>query len=560
MSPPATKPTADDETVLDSRVIENTTQEEVEDVAEPQQEISVTGAVEEAGPATVMTKSTEAPAEESVTEETVAPRPRKRKTLPWNAVNRSQEVEEEVTAPPAKKTRKPPKPRGKKKAATAGDAQETEQQDGAEKDDTPPVRKRLSAKARGKRRADAPDVEDGEEASAPAKRARRSRKVKSKATVVDSDAEEEAPEEQTEGGEVVVRRKPRKPRQKKRTAPEGDVEEGEEGSQPKRKGRPPREPTPSDAEDNEIDPEVTFMDSLASRNIRVGRLSAREKAMREIDWVAVRQRQREEDSRPFITKEAREKAERLQNEQAPQTDGPRYRVAADGSSIEIIHDSMIINPDADTERQVEAMEIREEENLTTRITSRSFLKNNKRFPNDFILPGQGRRWTVDDTTLFYQGLRNFGTDFQMISHMFPGSSRRSIKLKFTREERDDPEAVREALLGRSTIVSEWDNFVQVSQMDEERFADTDRIKREMAEVEAEWRAKIVAAKAEADERKRQQEAAGFLNDEGEGGEKENGIVKGKKRRKGKEKQVTFQEEAGVEVLGGIDDDADWGKE
>ncbi|KAF2819101.1 hypothetical protein CC86DRAFT_375280 [Ophiobolus disseminans] len=551
MDPPPPKSPALTTTVVDTYT-DTPAEVEADTNTQSQQEIAVNSEVEQAG---------EIITEQPEPEDTAAPRPRKRRTLPWNAVNRPQEEEEEDTPVPAKKARKPPKSRGKKKAPAVDETQETqevEQEADAEGGEVPPVRKRPSTKARGKRRADAPPLENGEEAPAPAKRARRPRKVKSKATIVDSDAEDGGAEEQAdEEQELVARRKPRKPRQKKRTAPEGEVEDGEDGSQPKRKGRPPREPTPSDAEDNEIDPEITFMDNLASQNIRVGKLSTRERKMREIDWVAVRQRQREEDLRPMPSREEREKAEQLRNEQQPQQDGVRFRVGA-GGEIEIIHDSMTVNEGADAERNFEQMVVLEEADLTTRITSRSFLKNNKRFPNDFVLPGQGKRWSLDDTQRFYQGLRNFGTDFQMISHMFPGSSRRSIKLKFNREERDDPEAVQEALHGKSQIASQWDNFLEVSQIDEERFADTDRIKREMAEVEAKMRERIVAATAETKERKIQQREAGVLDDDVEGAEKEN--VKGKKKRKGKEKQVTFQEEAGVEIVGVIDDDADWGKE
>jgi transcription factor TFIIIB component B'' len=218
----------------------------------------------------------------------------------------------------------------------------------------------------------------------------------------------------------------------------------------------------------------------------------------------------------------------------------------------------MVNREAEADLQIGNYETIEEQDLTARITSRSFLKNNKRFPNDFILPGQGKRWSRDDTDLFYQGLQNFGTDFQMISHMFPGATRRSIKLKFTREERDDPQRVRDALLGKSTIVEGWDNFMQVSQMEAQQFADADEIKRQMAEEEAEMREKIAAAHAETAERNRQQGLAGVLDaNESSDPNKENG--KGKKKRKGKEKQVTFQEEAGVEIVGTVGDDDSWGR-
>jgi transcription factor TFIIIB component B'' len=560
MDPPAQRSTPVTDTVADARVVNSSGQPgppETDVLASQQSEPPTPGAVEQAATAIAnSTPSEETDTTEPIPEEADGPRSRKKRTLPWAAVNRPQGEEGDAAPAPLKKTMPPPKPRGRKKALATTETHEDNEQEGVEGDDAQAVRKRPSAKPRGKKTVDAANGEDDTGATAAPKRTRRPRKVRNTEGADNPEAgEEDAGEQAEEHEELVVHRKPRAPRRRKKTPVEGE----QVTTQPKRKGRPPREPTPPDAEHHEIDPDITFMDSIASRNIRVGKLSDREKAMREIDWVAVRQRRREEDARPITTKEAREAAEKLLIEEAPVNDGPRYQVV--NGQIQVIHDSTMVNREADADREIENYEMVEERDLTTRITSRSFLKNNKRFPNDFILPGQGKRWTRDDTELFYQGLRNFGTDFQMISHMFPGSTRRSMKLKFTREERDDPERVREALLGESTIVSGWDNFMEVSQMQEQQFADADEIKRQMAEQEAQMRERIEAAKAETLERKRQQKEAGLLDDDAEGneaGDKENG--KGKKKRKGKDKQVTFQEEVGVEIVGTVDDDETWGQE
>jgi transcription factor TFIIIB component B'' len=532
-----------------------TPQPDADEATRPQSHSPPASAVDEAAAAVEgSTPSVELDTAEPVLEEAGAPRPRKRRVLPWAAINRPQ-AEEEAAPALVKKTRAPPKPRGRKKAAAPAESVQGEEQEGAEEREASPVRKRPGAKARGKRKADAAVAEDGTEAPLTAKRIRRPREARNAEGAEDA-GEGRADEQVDEPAELVVRRKPRAPRRRKKTPAEGEDRGDHAITEPKRRGRPPREATPSDAEDHEIDPDITFMDSIASRNIRVGKLSTRERAMREIDWVAVRQRQREEDARPVATKEAREAAEKLLIEEAPVNDGPRYQVV-DGR-IQVVHNSTMLDREADADREIENYEVLEERDLTTRITSRSFLKNGKRFPNDFILPGQGKRWTHDDTELFYKGLRNFGTDFQMISHMFPGSTRRSMKLKFTREEREDPERVRECLLGASTIVTGWDDFIEVSQMQEQQFADADAIKREMAEQEAEMREKILAARAETDERKRQQREAGLLDEEGVGGEGEG--VKGKKKRKSREKQVAFREEVGVEIVGAVDDDDTWGQE
>jgi hypothetical protein len=55
------------------------------------------------------------------------------------------------------------------------------------------------------------------------------------------------------------------------------------------------------------------------------------------------------------------------------------------------------------------------------------------------------RWTDDDTELFYKGLRQFGPDFSMISRLFPYRTRRDIKNKHKREERENPEEMDAAI-------------------------------------------------------------------------------------------------------------------
>ncbi|KAL1645279.1 hypothetical protein SLS61_008347 [Didymella pomorum] len=483
---------------------------------------------------------------------------RRRRALPWTAVNHPQEEGGEasgVADPPAKKKRAPPKPRGKKKAAEG--AEDGEPQEDGDGEEAEPTQNRPSARARGKRRAAEPEIgEDGQPVEPPPKKPRRARKDKGKQPAVEGEtAEGEGGEEGDAAPKPKPEPKPRAPKRKKSTPAEGA--EGEEGSvEPKKRGRPPREDTPPDAEDHVIDPDTMCMDDLASRNIRVGKLSRREREMRKIDWDAVKQRRREEDARHITTKEAQAAVDKLleTGDVEQVSTGPRYHVV-DGR-IELVQDSGTIDRERDADREIEMMTITEEDDLTTRITSRSFMKNNKRFPNEFVLPGQGKRWNAQSTEMFYQGLRSFGTDFQMIAHMFPGMTRRSIKTKFTREERENPNLVRDCLRGESTLASHWGEFLEASQRQDDSFADSDRIKKDLEEEEARMREQIDAALKEKEEREHQKRLAGVTED-GEAGEKEN--AKGKKKRKTKDKNVTFQEE-GVEILGEVDDDPNWGQE
>ncbi|KAI4929041.1 hypothetical protein J4E85_005665 [Alternaria conjuncta] len=540
--------------------------------AQPQPEVEATAAVDAPAPANNAGEQTADPNVSAPTADAQAlPQPRKRRKLPWAAVNHPPEGEEEAAA--AAPTRKPRQPRKKKAAAADPDAEHVEQE-GEDEEEAQPTRKRAAAKPRARKKATEPATQDGEEAPAPAKKARKPRKTKGAlSSEVVEGPENEVGRIADEIVAAAVRRKP-KAKRRRRATPEGeegeevDGVEGEEGAvrEKKRKGRPPREPTPSDAEDQTIDPNETYMDTLAARDLRVGKLSSREKQMRTIDWDAVKQRRREEDNKNIPSKADQEKQDRLLAEAgaelaASQVEaGPRYRANAAGE-LELDPTTVFIDREGDADRLISDMTVVEDQDITARLTTRSFMKNNKRFPNEFLLPGQGRRWTTDLTNLFYEGLRSFGTDFQMISQMFPGFTRRSIKTKFTREERDNPDDIRAALQGRCEINGDgWNTFLQKSEKTEASFADTDRIKREMAAEEAEYAEKIAKAKAEAQERKRQRELAGVDQDGnpiGDGSNKENG--KGKKKR-GKNKQVAFQEEQGVEIVGEIGDDDTWGQE
>ncbi|KAM4089137.1 hypothetical protein ACB094_07G126500 [Castanea mollissima] len=59
------------------------------------------------------------------------------------------------------------------------------------------------------------------------------------------------------------------------------------------------------------------------------------------------------------------------------------------------------------------------------------------------------RWSKQDTELFYEAVRQFGTDFSMIQQLFPGRTRHQVKLKFKKEERQYPFRLSEALASRS---------------------------------------------------------------------------------------------------------------
>ena len=97
------------------------------------------------------------------------------------------------------------------------------------------------------------------------------------------------------------------------------------------------------------------------------------------------------------------------------------------------------------------------------VNSRSFSKK----------PGKAKKWSLDETERFYdvrtpldetlhalvlsefmccrQALSQFGTDFELISALFPGRNRREIKLKWTKEDKINSKKITAALMQRKKI-------------------------------------------------------------------------------------------------------------
>ncbi|GAA98702.1 uncharacterized protein L969DRAFT_91376 [Mixia osmundae IAM 14324] len=61
------------------------------------------------------------------------------------------------------------------------------------------------------------------------------------------------------------------------------------------------------------------------------------------------------------------------------------------------------------------------------------------------------KWRSEENLAFFEALRMFGTDFEMIARLFPGRNRRMLKNKYTREEKDRPAMVNWALSNRIPI-------------------------------------------------------------------------------------------------------------
>ncbi|KAI8578043.1 hypothetical protein K450DRAFT_190332 [Umbelopsis ramanniana AG] len=134
-------------------------------------------------------------------------------------------------------------------------------------------------------------------------------------------------------------------------------------------------------------------------------------------------RQKEEESKPL------EDTALEESSYAPQLQFVNGKMVLDTESLAIKRSAMA------TDIPAEAMEIVEETSMSRVVNSQSYGKKSK-----------SQRWNAEETEKFYNALAQWGTDFEMITRLFPERNRRQIKLKFVREERVAPKKVTDYLI------------------------------------------------------------------------------------------------------------------
>ena len=115
---------------------------------------------------------------------------------------------------------------------------------------------------------------------------------------------------------------------------------------------------------------------------------------------------------------------------------PQLKVDANGNIV-IDRSSLIISAAADEEQSAVNVTAVEDYQNTKHITSASFSKREVAI-----------KWETEETEQFYLALQKYGCDFSVMEATFEGRTRRQLKLKFKREERDNPKVVDAALAGR----------------------------------------------------------------------------------------------------------------
>ncbi|KZL66344.1 myb-like dna-binding domain-containing protein [Colletotrichum incanum] len=316
-------------------------------------------------------------------------------------------------------------------------------------------------------------------------------------------------------GEAAPKRPPR-PRKKKKT--EDDAATETDPTKTSSRPRRARSVTPEDAENQEADLSTLTMGDL-TRDLRIGKKFSRH------DELLQRHREKQAKARERL-KAKRNGSEDVASESgtpAPTSSGQATpaappppkptSMASTGPQFQIIDGQIVVDQNslsldrhaiAAAAAEGEDMLEIEENDFTTLTTQNSYRTGSKlKGPNV---------WTEEETELFYRGLRMFGTDFQMISGMFPGKNRRHVKMKFNREERHAPARIDAILVGKKELqidLEEYKTWTKAEYEPVEAIMAAQRA--QQAEFDAE-QAKIKAAKDAINARN-----YASLQDKGEGG-------------------------------------------
>ncbi|KZL77081.1 transcription factor TFIIIB component (myb-like DNA-binding domain-containing protein) [Colletotrichum tofieldiae] len=316
-------------------------------------------------------------------------------------------------------------------------------------------------------------------------------------------------------GEATPKRPPR-PRKKKTT--EDDAATETDPTKTSSRPRRARSMTPEDAENQEADLSTLTMGDL-TRDLRIGKkFSRHEELLQRHREKQARARERLKAKRngsEDVASESGTPAPTSSGQATPAAPPPPKptSMASTGPQFQIIDGQIVVDQNslsldrhaiAAAAAEGEDMLEIEENDFTTLTTQNSYRTGSKlKGPNV---------WTEEETELFYRGLRMFGTDFQMISGMFPGKNRRHVKMKFNREERHAPARIDAILVGKKELqidLEEYKTWTKAEYEPVEAIMAAQRA--QQAEFDAE-QAKIKAAKDAINARN-----YASLQDKGEGG-------------------------------------------
>ena len=289
-----------------------------------------------------------------------------------------------------------------------------------------------------------------------------------------------------------------------RRAP-GKKQSGKRKNDPKKKNK--RAETPEGADEEMINREELKMAEL-TRDLRIGKKFSRHDELRqreknyffkaqlaknnpELAAMVEEVEEREEGGEPVL-----DPVEGQSRDDAGQSviGGPQMRLV-DGQIV-LDENSLQVDRQSIARREQGLIEEVVEDEFTSITTCGTHMKREK-----------AQLWDMAANEIFWKGLRMFGTDFEMIAKMFPHRNRRQIKLKFNKEEKDNPAKVDRILKQLNENSIDLDTYEEFSGVKLEEVAD---IKAEQDRIEAEQKAeedRRISEQAEAERKKKETIAA-----------------------------------------------------
>jgi transcription factor TFIIIB component B'' len=354
---------------------------------------------------------------------------------------------------------------------------------------------------------------------------------------------------------------------------EGSPENGAFAPKPRRKSGPrkPRGEVLAEHESVMFAEGVVTMYQLSARNVHTGEKSEREKLMEQINWKEVNERRKEEERRnamrrgrlPLGSDEEDQENQSQVEEDEDDIDAQLARAVRKGGTKQqtlrtkivdgrqvIDETSRVVDREALANRDLDADEEIEENDLTRKFNSHTYQGLYRKDPAERIRTYN--RWTDGTTDKFYECLSRYGTDFMIISKMMPGRTRREVKAKFVKEERSDPERIKDALQQAHAAGSDtWDldHFMMHARIGNDDLLDPREKYKELERNEEERREEIEEAKKIAAEEKRQRELAGVKDSDDEGSDVSDSGKK-KKRIKERKKTKARKEKYSSGIIGG----------
>ncbi|UKZ85888.1 uncharacterized protein TrAFT101_001732 [Trichoderma asperellum] len=337
----------------------------------------------------------------------------------------------------------------------------------------------------------------------------------------DVDAEARPKKRQRKASENESGTAAAKPRQRKASTQDGTTT-------PRTRARRARSVTPEDAETQVVDLQNLKMTDL-TKDLHIGKKFSRHDELRERERQA-RVRSKVKKMMGDTSRDGSEAPEvpgdpAIKSKSATPTaasspapaSGPQFRIV-DGQII-IDQSSLVMDRHARAAAARGDMETVEENDFTRLITSSSFMNTSKlKGPNI---------WTEEETELFYRGLRMFGTEFEMISRMFPNKQRRHVKLKYNREERHCPHLLNAALIGEKTVRIDIDEYKAFTGIE---FESVESIEAEQRKIQDDFEAEQKRVADEQAEIMRKKREELFADED----------ASGKKKKKGKKGKQAIQ--------------------